>query len=73
MSYILLGIGPDGLRCAEVTDPQVPEDFVKPGEVVFTLHVLDVKARHNHEMPPEDQSVIDDLKGRNVDARKIES
>lgn len=49
MGYILIGIGPQGLRCAKVDEPKVPENWTRPGDLAFVIHVLDFEAKAVHE------------------------
>lgn len=47
--YILLKIDINGkVQASLSTSPEVPEMFVLPGEVAFTVQPLDVAARHSH-------------------------
>jgi hypothetical protein len=46
--YILIFIGPEGTRWLQTMNPEVPEDLIRPGEMAFTVHPLDFKAKHSH-------------------------
>jgi len=46
--YILIAIGPEGARCAQTMTPEVPEDFVRPGEIAFIVVPIDIKTKHDH-------------------------
>lgn len=47
--YILIKIKIDGrVEASMTTNPEVPEGFILPGEIAFTVHPIDFAARHTH-------------------------
>lgn len=54
MTYLLMALDANGqVRWAQTTTPEVPEGWVRPGEVGFVIEPLDIVARHTHEIGTE--------------------
>lgn len=52
--YVLIKVDALGrLQAGMTTTPEVPDNFVQPGDVAFVVHAVDFKARHNHEGPAQ--------------------
>jgi len=49
--YIVIKIDANGkVEARRSIRPEIPEDFVKKGDVAFIVHGVDWEGRHNHEV-----------------------
>lgn len=52
MTYLVIAIGPGGnTRCIFTTTPEIPENWVQPGEVAFVIQPLAISETHTHGVP----------------------